>query len=199
MSQPCNLIVALPFLGPRFWSTLPRIIIHHLTPLLFLINPILCYLYNGMKTAGGCAFMPPVTEQSITLSFFLLSYPYFSTSFFHMFNMFFAIKSFNWCIFQCLGLQWLKRDISQKSQFSWNLYKSYSKSSVFYKTDNFDNTDTTKYVLESQVIDLVPCKKSKRYLLYFLHSELLNSGYNIIYRRLTCGFGSSSPRLTCFS
>ena len=117
MSQPCTLIVALPSLGPRFWSTLPRIIIHHLTPLLFLINPILCNLYNGMKTAGGCAFMPPVTEQSITLSFFLLSYPYFSTSFFHMFNMFFAIKSFNWCNFQCLGLQWLKRDIPKKVNY----------------------------------------------------------------------------------
>ena len=43
-----------------------------------------------------------------------------------------------------------------KSQFCRNLYKSYFKSSVFYKTDNFDDTEITKYVLESQDIELVP-------------------------------------------
>jgi hypothetical protein len=41
---------------------------------------------------------------------------------------------------------------------------SYFKSSVFYKTNNFDDTDITKYVLESQDLDLAPCKKSKSYL-----------------------------------
>ena len=104
------------------------------------------------KLQGG-AFPPPLPKYAITLSILLLSSPYFSTLFLHLFYMFQAIKTFNWCIFVCIGSHWLKKEISPKSQFCWNLYKSYFKSSVFYKTDNFDATDKTKNVLESQ--DLV--------------------------------------------
>ena len=72
--------------------------------------------------------------------------------------------------FSVLGF--FKNDFSKKLlriKTKWGLFGpplgvAGVKSTVFYKTGKFDDTDITKYVLESQDLDLVPCQKSKSYL-----------------------------------
>jgi len=82
--------------------------------------------------------------------------------------------------------------------FNFFITNPYFKSYVFYKTDNFGNTDTTKYVLESQVLDVIPCQKSKRYHLYFLCSELLNSGFDKIFAPVNMWFWFNIPPFDMF-